>query len=70
MNIYHCCCLDEDLKLPDFKITRTETLINVFIKCNPSHLNHPLLGLLSVMYYKVSTFCSLCQIIRLDYTKK
>lgn len=36
MNIYHCRCLDEDLKLPDFNWSRTETLINVF-----SNVIHP-----------------------------
>jgi hypothetical protein len=33
MSIYHCISLDRGLKLPDFRLSRTEALINAFSKC-------------------------------------
>lgn len=32
MDIYRCFGLDEDLKLLDFRKSRTEALINAFVK--------------------------------------
>ena len=73
MSIYRCFCLDYDLKLPDFKTSRTEALINAFVKMSVAHLlgepillpahRNPLPGSASRQHRKFRHFFRYCQVL-------